>query len=42
MTALAGDEFGGGPRMPMVPSSWDGLQEGVPKGGADASHLDSK
>ncbi|KZS65965.1 PPE family protein [Mycobacterium ostraviense] len=42
LTALAGDEFGGGPRMPMVPSSWDGLQEGVPKGGADASHHDSK
>lgn len=41
LTALAGDEFGGGPRMPMVPSSWDGLQEGVPKGGADASHHDS-
>ncbi|ORC02672.1 PPE family protein [Mycobacterium persicum] len=42
LTALAGDEFGGGPRMPMVPSSWDGPQEGVPKGGADASHHDSE
>ncbi len=24
LTALAGDEFGGGPRMPMVPGSWSG------------------
>jgi PPE-repeat protein len=23
LTTLAGDEFGGGPRIPMVPSSWD-------------------
>jgi PPE-repeat protein len=23
LTTLAGDEFGGGPRMPMVPSTWD-------------------
>jgi PPE-repeat protein len=23
LTMLAGDEFGGGPRMPMVPSTWD-------------------
>jgi PPE-repeat protein len=24
LTTLAGDEFGGGPRMPMVPGTWDG------------------
>jgi PPE-PPW subfamily C-terminal region len=23
LTTLAGDEFGGGPTMPMVPGSWD-------------------
>jgi hypothetical protein len=23
LTTLAGDEFGGGPRMPMLPGSWD-------------------
>jgi len=23
LTTLAGDEFGGGPRMPMVPGTWD-------------------
>jgi PPE-repeat protein len=23
LTALAGDEFGGGPKMPMVPGTWD-------------------
>jgi PPE-repeat protein len=23
LTKLAGDEFGGGPRMPMVPGTWD-------------------
>ena len=28
LTTLAGDEFGGGPRMPMLPGSWD------PEGGA--------
>ncbi|SOJ52945.1 PPE family protein PPE4 [Mycobacterium simulans] len=29
LTALAGDEFGGGPKMPMVPGTWDhGSEEG--------------
>jgi PPE-repeat protein len=28
LTELAGDEFGGGPRMPMVPGSWDQDTEG--------------
>jgi PPE-repeat protein len=30
LTTLAGDEFGGGPRMPMVPGTWDpdGAAEG--------------
>jgi hypothetical protein len=23
LTLLAGDEFGGGPRMPMVPRTWE-------------------
>jgi PPE-repeat protein len=23
LTTLAGDEFGGGPQMPMVPGTWD-------------------
>ena len=23
LTTLVGDEFGGGPRMPMVPGTWD-------------------
>ncbi|CDO86580.1 PPE family protein [Mycobacterium triplex] len=23
LTELAGDEYGGGPRMPMVPGTWD-------------------
>jgi PPE-repeat protein len=32
LTALAGDEFGGGPRMPMVPGTWDG---GPERGGDD-------
>jgi PPE-repeat protein len=31
LTTLAGDEFGGGPRMPMLPGTWD------PNGGGDAS-----
>jgi len=31
LTTLAGDEFGGGPRMPMVPGTWnpDGVREGT-------------
>ena len=33
LTMLAGDEFGGGPRMPMVPGSWNGDESG----GGDAS-----
>jgi PPE-repeat protein len=28
LTKLAGDEFGGGPRMPMVPGTWDQHAEG--------------
>jgi PPE-repeat protein len=28
LTKLAGDEFGGGPRMPMVPGTWDQHTEG--------------
>jgi PPE-repeat protein len=28
LTKLAGDEFGGGPRMPMVPGTWDQDAEG--------------
>ncbi|KAA1251966.1 PPE family protein [Mycobacterium simiae] len=32
LTALAGDEFGGGPRMPMMPGTWDGLQRGAGDG----------
>jgi hypothetical protein len=30
LTTLAGDEFGGGPRVPMVPGTWDpdGAREG--------------
>jgi len=31
LTELAGDEFGGGPRMPMVPATWEG------RGGDDVS-----
>jgi PPE-repeat protein len=30
LTTLAGDEFGGGPRAPMLPGTWD------PDGGRDA------
>jgi PPE-repeat protein len=30
LTTLAGDEFGGGPRMPMVPGTWD--RDSAPKG----------
>jgi PPE-repeat protein len=28
LTTLAGDEFGGGPRMPMVPGGWNGEHPG--------------
>ena len=28
LTALAGGEFGGGPRMPMVPGTWDHAGDG--------------
>jgi hypothetical protein len=37
LTTLAGDEFGGGPRMPMLPGTWDpdGAREGSE--GADDS-----
>jgi PPE-repeat protein len=28
LTKLAGDDFGGGPRMPMVPGTWDHASEG--------------
>ncbi|OBF54470.1 hypothetical protein A5787_04575 [Mycobacterium sp. 852002-50816_SCH5313054-b] len=34
LTKLAGDEFGGGPRMPMVPGTWDHEPE---KGGDDGT-----
>jgi PPE-repeat protein len=33
LTKLAGDEFGGGPRMPMVPGTWDQGCEGPGRGG---------
>ena len=29
LTTLAGDEFGGGPKMPMMPATWE------PAGGAE-------
>jgi len=35
LTKLAGDEFGGGPRMPMVPGTWDHDTDGP--GGPDES-----
>ncbi len=35
LTMLAGDEFGGGPRMPMVPGTWD--QDESERGGEDGS-----
>ncbi len=36
LTALAGDEFGGGPQIPMVPGSWGGDQaRGEREGQAD-------
>ncbi|BBX75287.1 PPE family protein [Mycobacterium shinjukuense] len=39
LTALAGDEFGGGPRMPMVPGTWD---RGAAKGGDNGFQRDSE
>ncbi|MGO9157459.1 PPE family protein [Mycobacterium sp.] len=35
LTKLAGDEFGGGPKMPMVPGTWD--PQGAPEQGGGAS-----
>ncbi|BDB40119.1 PPE family protein [Mycobacterium kiyosense] len=36
LTALAGDEFGGGPRMPMTPSTWEqGREERGPESQRD-------
>ncbi|GFG88048.1 PPE family protein [Mycobacterium bourgelatii] len=35
LTALAGDEFGGGPRMPMMPGTWDDPSAGVEGPGAE-------
>jgi PPE-repeat protein len=29
LTTLAGGEFGGGPRMPMLPNTWDPEAPGV-------------
>jgi PPE-repeat protein len=34
LAKLAGDEFGGGPRVPMVPGTWDHEPEG---GGDDGN-----
>jgi hypothetical protein len=31
LTKLAGDEFGGGPKMPMVPGTWDHHADGPSK-----------
>ncbi|AMC88548.1 PPE family protein [Mycobacterium tuberculosis] len=48
LTALAGDEFGNGPRMPMVPGTWEqGSNEpeapdGSGRGGGDGLPHDSK
>ena len=35
LTTLAGDEFGGGPRMPMLPGTWDPDDA---REGADGAH----
>jgi PPE-repeat protein len=42
LTTLAGDEFGGGPRMPMVPGTWDpdGARDGN-EGAHDSERRDS-
>jgi PPE-repeat protein len=37
LTTLAGDEFGDGPRMPMLPGTWDPDQTGEPDKGAEQS-----
>jgi len=37
LTTLAGDEFGGGPRMPMVPGTWNPDGGGEPSEGAHDS-----
>jgi PPE-repeat protein len=38
LTKLAGDEFGGGPRMPMVPGTWDQEGEGSGEAGRGGSN----
>jgi PPE-repeat protein len=38
LTKLAGDEFGGGPRMPMVPGTWDQDGEGSGEAGRGGSN----
>ncbi|MGA7055209.1 MAG: PPE family protein, partial [Mycobacterium sp.] len=35
LTRLADDEFGAGPRMPMVPGTWDQVSEDPGRGGTD-------
>jgi PPE-repeat protein len=42
LTTLAGDEFGGGPKMPMVPGTWDpdGAREGS-EGAHESERRDS-
>jgi PPE-repeat protein len=45
LTMLAGDEFGGGPRMPMVPRTWESGSDGPhhpSKSGSDGPHHPSK
>ena len=36
LTTLVGDEFGGGPSVPMVPGTWE--QRGTDSGGGDVGH----
>jgi PPE-PPW subfamily C-terminal region len=42
LTTLAGDEFGGGPKMPMMPGTWDpdGAREGS-EGAQESERRDS-